>query len=238
MKSLVSAAVRRAGNAMLQDATFRRPRGDSFDVLETAFFTAAMDSARFYEEHMLTAATFETDLLLLEHALAIAPHKGLILEFGVASGRTIRHIGSLTERPIHGFDSFEGLPETWRSGFAKGAFAQPIPPVPRHVSLHEGWFSESLPDFMQTTAEPISLLHIDCDLYSSTAFVLNHLADRIRTGTVLVFDEYFNYPGWKQHEHKAFQEFIAGRQLSYRFDSFVPGHQQVCIVITSDPADA
>jgi hypothetical protein len=25
---------------------------------------------------------------------------------------------------------------------------------------------------------------------------------------VIVFDEYFNYPGWRAHEYKAFQEFI------------------------------
>jgi predicted O-methyltransferase YrrM len=237
MKTLVKSAVRKAGKAMLQDALFSRPRGDSFDILDVAFFAAAMESARFYEEFMLTAACFETDLMLLRHALEIAPPAGLILEFGVASGRTIRHMGGLAARPIHGFDSFEGLPETWRTGFDKGAFAQPLPAVPANVQLHKGWFSETLPAFLETTDEMVGLLHVDCDLYSSTAFVLRSLADRIRPGTVLVFDEYFNYPGWKQHEHKAFQEFIAQTGLVYRFDSFVPGHQQVCVVIAGDPAN-
>jgi len=232
MKSLVKSAVRKASRAALQDATFRRPRGDSFDVLEAAFFNAALDSARFYEEFMLTARSFDTDLSLLEHAVGIAPANGLILEFGVASGRTIRHIAGLTGRPIHGFDSFEGLPESWRTGFEQGAFAQPLPAVPGHVTLHKGWFSETLPPFLQTMNDPVALLHIDCDLYSSTAFVLNALADRIGAGTVVVFDEYLNYPGWKLHEHRAFQEFVAKSGLAFRFDSFVPSHQQVGVVVT------
>jgi hypothetical protein len=238
MKSFVKSAVRKASRAVLQDAIFRRPRGDSFDVLDIAFFSAAMDGARFYEEYMLTAGAFDTDLLLLSHAMSIAPTKGLILEFGVASGRTIRHIAGLTGRDINGFDSFEGLPESWRTGFAQGAFAQSLPSVPNHVSLHKGWFSDTLPAFMTTTNDPVALLHIDCDLYSSTAFVLNTLADRIGAGTVIVFDEYLNYPGWKQHEHKAFQEFAVKTGLTFRFDSFVPSHQQVCVVITGEPVNA
>ena len=238
MKSLVKSVVRKASKVVLQDAVFRRPRGDSFDLLDIAYFTAARDSARFYEEFMLTASAFDTDLLLLSHAMSIAPRNGLILEFGVASGRTIRHVAALTGRQIHGFDSFEGLPDSWRTGFAQGAFAQALPPVPDHVSLHKGWFSETLLPFMMTTSEHVALLHIDCDLYSSTAFVLDALAERIMPGTVIVFDEYFNYPGWKQHEHKAFQEFVKKFGLAFQFESFVPGHQQVCVVITGKSVDA
>ncbi len=110
---------RKASRSLLQEALFRRPRGDSFDLLDVAYFSAAVESARFYEEFMLTAAAFETDLLLLTHAMSIAPTDGLILEFGVASGRTIRHIGALTDRSIHGFDSFKGLPESWRASAAR-----------------------------------------------------------------------------------------------------------------------
>jgi len=232
MKSLVKTVARKASRSLLQEALFRRPRGDSFDLLDVAYFSAAVESARFYEDFMLTAAAFETDLMLLTHAMSIAPTDGLILEFGVASGRTIRHIGALTDRSIHGFDSFKGLPESWRTGFATGAFAQALPAVPTHVVLHPGWFTDTLPHFARQTDESIALLHVDCDLYSSTAFVLATLADRLRPGSVIVFDEYFNYPGWKQHEYKAFQEHVARTGLRFRYDSFVPGHQQVCIVVT------
>jgi hypothetical protein len=60
---------------------------------------------------------------------------------------------------------------------------------------------------------------------------LDALKDRIVEGTVVVFDEYFNYPGWKRHEHRALREFAANTGAQYRFDSYVPSHQQVCIVI-------
>jgi hypothetical protein len=232
MKSVVKSMVRRASKGVLQQAVFTRPRGDSFDVLDVAFFRAAMESAEFYEEHLITAEAFDTDLELLTHAMSLAPHGGLILEFGVASGRTIRHIAGLTSNAIHGFDSFEGLPEAWRTGFGEGSFKQQLPHVPGNVSLHKGWFSATLPPFVLATPGPVALLHVDCDLYSSTALVLEVLANRICTGSVVVFDEYFNYPGWKRHEHRAFQEFIAKMGLTFRFDSFVPSHQQVCVVIT------
>jgi hypothetical protein len=232
MKSIVKDVARKASRSLMKEAVFRRPRGDSFDVLDIAFFSAALESAQFYEEHMLTALAFDDDLSLLTHAMELAPAEGLILEFGVASGRTIRHLAALTQRPIAGFDSFRGLPESWRTGFERGRFAQALPPVPANVTLHAGWFTETLPQVASQSREAAALLHIDCDLYSSTAFVLDSLKDRIRTGTVIVFDEYFNYPGWRHHEYKAFDEFVSRTGLKFRYDSFVPGHQQVCVVVT------
>lgn len=230
LKNKAKSGIRRALGVVLRDSFFRR-RGDSFDVIEVAFFAAALESAKFYEEHMLTAEVFDNDLTLLSHALEIAPADGMILEFGVAAGRTINHIARLTDRHVDGFDSFSGLPENWRTGFSQGTFAQEMPAVADNVSLYKGWFSETLPRFLEGKSEPVALLHLDCDLYSSTSFIFKSLKGRIKSGTVIVFDEYFNYPGWKQHEHKAFQEFIAETGLSFRYDSFVPSHQQVCAII-------
>ena len=97
--------------------------------------------------------------------------------------------------------------------------------------FRSGLFSETLPAFIAKTTEPVALLHIDCDLYSSTACVLELLEQKICPGTVIVFDEYFNYPGWQQHEHKAWSEFVAKTNCSFEFNSFVRGHQQVCVVV-------
>jgi len=75
-----------------------------------------------------------------------------------------------------------------------------------------------------------ALVHIDCDLYSSTRTVFEHIGDRIVSGTILVFDEYFNYVNWRAHEHKAFQELVRERALRYRYLAF--STQQVAVAIT------
>jgi hypothetical protein len=232
MKAELKYAARKLYGAATGGPSFHRPRGDSYDILDVAFFKAALDSAEFYEENMLTATAYDSHLAMLTHALQMAPADGLILEFGVASGQTVTHLASQTKRRLHGFDSFEGLPESWRTGFPQGAFAQPLPPVPANVTLHKGLFSDTLPQFLPSHPGPVALLHVDCDLYSSTVCVLESLGDRIRTGTVIVFDEYFNYPGWKLHEHRAWTEFVAKTGITFRFDSLVRGHQQVCAVVT------
>ena len=47
-----------------------------------------------------------------------------------------------------------------------------------------------------------------------TKTVFSFLKDRIISGTVIVFDEYINYLGWEQGEHKAFTEFLEETNLS------------------------
>lgn len=201
-------------------------------MLAAAQQHALMDSAAYYEARMLTASTFQKGRDLLRHALGLIPGTGLVLEFGVASGRSITRIAeTVSLRQVYGFDSFDGLPEDWRTGITKGAFAGPLPAVPSNVTLIKGLFSDTLPAFAKQHTDPISFLHVDCDLYSSTADILDHLGDRLKPGSVILFDEYFNYPGWRQHEFKAFQEFVAKRSVAYRYEGFVPRDQQVCVVI-------
>jgi hypothetical protein len=51
-------------------------------------------------------------------------------------------------------------------------------------------------------------LHIDTDLYTPPAgFILTACKPRMLR-TIIVFDEFFNYPGWEDHEYKAFTEFL------------------------------
>jgi hypothetical protein len=145
---------------------------------------------------------------------------GLYLEFGVRTGGTISHIARRNaKRTIHGFDSFDGLPEAW-SGYTMdaGAFSgEGIPDVPANVELHVGWFDDTLPGFVDSHDGPLALAHIDSDIYSSCVTVLSNLADRIVPGTVIVFNEYFNYPNWKQHEFRAWQEFCEAHEVQYEY---------------------
>ena len=210
-----------------------RKANDSYNVYEVAKWRAALQSARYFEKRLLTTLHFDHRSEILSHALSLAPKTGLVLEFGVAGGESVRQIAAERSGPVFGFDSFEGLPENWFGYLRKGYFAQPLPRVPDNVTLVKGWFSDTLEDFLRQQAGPVAFLHIDSDLYSSADYVLRQLEGRVVPGTIVLFDEYWNYPGWLKHEFKAFQEFIARTGLSYRYDSFVPTGHQVCVVIES-----
>ncbi|MGK7867442.1 class I SAM-dependent methyltransferase [Falsiroseomonas sp. E2-1-a20] len=217
----------------LQHALLGRAEGqDCFPVDRLAELAASIDSANYYSECMTAAAHHEDKYALLAEALGARGCAGLIAEFGVFEGRTINFLAERTQETIHGFDSFEGLPEDWRPGFPRGTFSRDVPKVRPNVELVVGMFEDTLPDFLARHRGALSLLHIDCDLYSSTRTVLRHCAPRIRAGTVIVFDEYFNYPGWRSHEFRAFQDFIAQSERGYRYLSVVPSHQQVAVIIT------
>lgn len=168
---------------------------------------------------------------IMEMALDLAPETGLVLEFGVATGATLRQI--VRRRPdAHGFDSFEGLPERWRVGFDAGTFKQPPPDV-HPATLHVGLFEDSLPGFLEMRDEPFAFVHMDADLYSSSATVFRLAEDRFVTGTVILFDEYLNYPGWQHGEHKAFFEFAERTGHDFDYVAYNPLHEQVIVRLTS-----
>ncbi len=48
---------------------------------------------------------------------------------------------------------------------------------------------------------------------------------------MLVFDEYFNYPGWQQHEHKAFHEFLQKYDLKCEYIAYHSKYEQVAAII-------
>jgi len=132
-------------------------RSDSFDVLQFAKIDAGLRSARYYQERMLTAKNLASDLEHLSFALSHARPQGLLLEFGVASGRTINHIGGVRPgQTVYGFDVFAGLPEDWRTGFEAGTFARTeLPPVRDNCRLVSGLFEETLPSFVAEHPEPV-----------------------------------------------------------------------------------
>lgn len=153
----------------------------------------------------------------LDAAFSDARPDGFLMEFGVHKGRSIRW---LSERApagglVHGFDSFRGLPEDWEDQNSGGTVragqfnldGKP-PEVPENVKLHVGLFEESVDAFLLNHPGPVRFAHIDCDLYSSTMDVLTALGDanRIVSGTVLAFDEFWNFSAWRKHEWLAFTE--------------------------------
>ncbi len=209
-------------------------RLDSYDIDRVGFLAAAVTSAAYAQRHMRTVPRHADDLALLRAALAMRGVPGLVMEFGVASARTTNFIADQVDAPVYGFDGFAGLPEDWRPGFPRGAFAKTVlPEVRANVELVVGWFDRTLLGFLDGHPGPASFVHVDCDLYSSTQTILAQLRDRIVPGTILVFDEYFNYPGWEVHEHRAFAEFIQATGRRYEYVGLVPSHQQVAVRIVA-----
>jgi hypothetical protein len=208
------------------------PRQQNYERM--AYVNASIDAARYLADRMLGAADLVMPDGVRAHALQHCTIEGLTMEFGVFDGATLARIAALTPGVVHGFDSFEGLPEDWTHFQKKGRFslAGELPALDApNIRLHKGWFEDSLPRFLAAHAGPARFIHVDCDLYSSTKTVLTLLRDRIVPGTVIVFDEYLNYPGWEQHEYKAFAEFLAATGMSYRYLGFASSHSSVSVVM-------
>jgi hypothetical protein len=167
-----------------------------------------------------------TNDTLLERLVRLSPENGLVLEFGVFSGETVNRISTVTKKTVYGFDSFEGLPEDWGRGMNKGFFKCNIPKVNDNVELVVGWFNETLEGFLQKHDEKVSFCHVDCDLYSSSKYVLDTLKDRFQSGTILLFDELANYAGYEAHEYKAFIEFLSDLNNEYDIEFLGRRHNE------------
>jgi Methyltransferase domain len=192
----------------------------------------------YIDRAMFDAVGFDSPSEVLAFAIDAAKIEGHYLEFGVFTGGTIRFIaGKIPGHIIHGFDSFQGLPDDW-SGYNLGRRAFDmrgrLPKVPSNVRLHRGWFEDTIRPWLDENPGPVAFIHVDCDLYTSTRTIFTLLAERIVPGTVILFDEYFNYPNWEQHEFKAFQEFVTERAVRYRYLGFSRQQVAVRVETTSD----
>ena len=213
-----------SGGILTRDFYERHPM--PLDLVHALNKIANEEAVVLARNHLHTAMLFGGENLSAywKYALSKVSLDGLFLEFGVGGGRSINFFAChKPDRTFHGFDSFEGLPEDW-TGWTiteKGFCTQGIPRVKSNVILYEGLFEETLPLYGgNLTDEVIAFMHIDCDLYSSTKTVFDQLGDRLRPGTIILFDEYFNYPSWKQHEYKAFQELCDERSITFTYVAF------------------
>jgi hypothetical protein len=145
-----------------------------------------------------------------------------IAEFGVFKGSTVAQLREnfSSDNPVYGFDTFTGLPEDWDGTVCKkGDFDLEgnIPNIPG-VIFYKGIFKDTIPEYLKV-AKPLKLLHVDCDLYSSTQDVLYSLNHLIMPGTVICFDEWY-YNGNdilenRQHEQKCFYEWVKDKDRNF-----------------------
>jgi hypothetical protein len=162
--------------------------------------------------------------IYMDKCLQYAPKDGLYLEFGVASGETINFISKyVLDKTVYGFDTFTGLPENWGDVWPAGYFAQhSMPKCRENVTLVPGLFETTLVPFLREhLKEHISFVHIDCDLYSATKYVLEKLDPLLVSGSILCFDEivtmsdgYFS-DACMNGEFRAFNEFVEKYSIEY-----------------------
>jgi len=136
---------------------------------------------------------------LFDQLLPLIPKQGPILEFGVFKGTTLLMIAdACPDHQIYGFDSFKGLPNDGRRDW-RMKFKQDAPPqVPNHVELVIGYFDDTLPKFAKNLSETPALIHIDCDLFSSTHTILSYLQPQ--AGQIVLFDELIHYARFAMNE--------------------------------------
>ena len=145
----------------------------------------------------------------------------LYLEFGVYEGFATNWWSKKLQNKkcsLHGFDSFEGLPES-SSQWVKGEFnlGGKIPNFDdERIKYFKGWFSNTLPKYEFNEHETL-FINMDADIYSSTKYVLDILGQSLVSGKIstnniyIYFDEFYQV----DEEGRAFCEFISKYKINY-----------------------
>ena len=189
----------------------------------------SIDFAEDRDVFLGSAPKFQDRMSLHEYVSSLVGQVQITyLEFGVWQGESFRKWLSLNNNPdsrFIGFDTFTGLPEDWTPTDPKGKFstAGQLPAIDdSRASFVRGMFQDTLYKFLEKSPPVARLIvHIDCDLYSSTLFTLSVLDRYFEKGAVLIFDDF----------HSLNHEFAAWRDYRRSFlRSWKPlGKTQLCI---------
>jgi O-methyltransferase len=143
---------------------------------------------------------------------------GSMAEVGVYRGASARLIREADEvRPLHLFDTFQGLPETSPEDrvplggqFKKGSFACSLEDVKSYLNqssqlyFHEGLFPKTAKCI---DGERFSFVHSDVDIYESTKSVLEFFYPRMIPGGIIISHDF----AWAPNLRRAFTEFLDSR---------------------------
>ena len=188
--------------------------------------------------------------LALTEAQPLIQQGGLVCEFGVGSGRSLRMTQEILplDQPLHGFDTFTGLPQPWglkpKGTYSTGGHV-PVMDECRtnankggesNVVFHKGLFRDTIPPFLiQHPSDRAVLAYaaIDCRLYKSTLDILESMQARIVPGTILAFSEYMGHPTWRQDEFRAWRECCKRFGWKYEYRAFSLSKRMAVVRVTS-----
>jgi tetratricopeptide (TPR) repeat protein len=174
----------------------------------------------------------------LNAALPLIEQGGLVCEFGVGSGRSLRMAQDILplDARIHGFDTFTGLPQAWGTEpigtYSTGGVA---PNMEGKVTFHRGLFRDTIGPFLKEQEESTFLAYanVDCQLYSSTLDILEGFHGYIVPGTILIFDEYICHPSWRYDEFRAWRECCKRFGWKYEYLAFSLSTKQAVVRLTT-----
>ena len=134
--------------------------------------------------------------------------EGDYLEFGVYRGSSMILSSRLAKRygcggmRFFAFDSFEGLPDSEGTEFVRGEYQCSRELFTRliqkggvamdKVVVVEGLYADSLTPMVKDghRLDRAAIVHVDCDLYTSTKEVLKFVEDLVHQGSVIIFDDW------------------------------------------------
>jgi len=198
------------------------------------------DSYNYFKKYFYTSIFLNKSELrkyALNRALSNHQKDCYYLEFGIFTGNSINLFSkTLKNIPIYGFDSFERLKEDWQGSvegkeFMGGTYLfdlkKKVPKLNKNVKLVVGWVQDTLPNFIKDNENiKINFVHMDMDTYPTTKFVLREIKPFLMDKCIIIFDEIYNFSGWKVGEHKALKEVFDEKE--YEFISFsIDGPQAV-----------
>lgn len=154
---------------------------------------------------LLDPFRLENNLKLLEESLKV---EGDIVECGCYKGGNailmalkLKELG--VKRKIVLFDSFEGLPEPSEvhdAGYKTGQFSASFEELKSNIikleleeyfDLQKGWFNSTVPAYISKNNDlKIALLHIDCDLFTSTMDCFPALFKKLSPNGIAIFDDF------------------------------------------------
>jgi O-methyltransferase len=141
---------------------------------------------------------------------------GEVAECGVYKGGSAKILAELVpDRPLHLFDTFEGMPATdpTRDLHQAGDFADTdLASVREYLSDHKNvnCVPGLVPDSLEVIKDrTFSFVHIDLDIYSAIKSACEFFYPRMQPGGVLLFDDY-GYPSCPG-ARAAVDEFFAGK---------------------------
>jgi len=152
-----------------------------------------------------------------QYLRSVLPLEGSLAEAGVFKGGTAKLICEFKgDRPLHLFDTFEGMPEVRPDidTYIKDAFSSTSAEAVSHylsaypqVHIHKGFFPATTAQLPNDIT--FSFVHLDMDIYESTLEGLKYFWPRMVKGGIIMSHDYNThyYRGVK----KAFDEYFDGQ---------------------------